>query len=150
MKTTIRHSVRAVLLGSILSCLPYQASGASASELLEKGIYQEETKGDLDVAITIYQQLLGEAKNAQALAAQAQFRLGQCYAKKNRPVDAIAAFERVVRDYPDQKEIVAKAREHLPADLALQPVPWQDGERLQYRFTIGSGLDIGAAEYRAV
>ena len=150
MKTTIRQSVRAVLLGTTLACLPYHASGASASELLEKGIYQEETKGDLDVAITIYQQLLGEAKNAQALAAQAQFRLGQCYAKKNRHADAIAAFERVVRDYPDQKELVAKAREHLPADLALQPVPWQDGERLQYRFTIGAGLDIGTAEYRAI
>jgi hypothetical protein len=125
-------------------------AGPTASELLEKGIYQEETKGDLDVAITIYQQLLGEAKNAQSLAAQAQFRLGQCYLKKNRPADATVAFERLVRDYPGEKDLVAKAREHLPADLALQPVPWVDGERLQLDLTLASGLDVGSMEYRAL
>jgi hypothetical protein len=150
MKTPIRQSIRAFLLGSSIVCLSCPAPAASASELLEKGIFQEETVGDLDVAITIYQQLLGDAKNAQALAAQAQFRLGQCYLKKNRPVDAATAFERVIRDYPEQKELVANARGHLPADVALQPVPWTDGERLQYNLTVGSGLDIGTAEYRAV
>jgi hypothetical protein len=149
MKTNIRHTIRAVLLGTSLACLPYSAAGASASELLEKGIYQEETKGDLDSAITIYQQLLGDSKNAQALAAQAQFRLAQCYQKKNRHSDAVAAFERLIRDYPDQKDLVAKARANLPAELALQPVPWVDGERLQLTLSLASGLDIGTVEYRA-
>jgi hypothetical protein len=150
MKTNIRHTIRAVLLGTSLACLPYPAAGASASELLEKGIYQEETKGDLDSAITIYQQLLSDSKNAQALAAQAQFRLAQCYQKKNRHSDAVAAFERLIRDYPDQKELVAKARANLPAELALQPVPWVDGERLQLTLFLPSGLDIGTTEYRAI
>ncbi len=133
-----------------VACLPLGSAAATTSELLEKGIYNEETKGDLDAAITIYQQVVGDAKAAQSLAAQAQFRLGQCYLKKNRPADATAAFEKLIRDFPDEKELVARAREHVPGDLVLGPVPWVDGERLHLKLTLGNGIDIGAAEYRAM
>ncbi len=150
MKTNIRQSIRPLLLATALACVPLGASAASASELLEKGIYTEETKGDLDSAIAIYQQIVADAKAAQTLAAQAQYRLGLCYQKKNRTAEATAAFEKLVHDFPGEKDLVAKAREHLPADLALLPVPWVDGERLQLTITVGAGQDIGTTEYRAM
>ena len=121
----------------------------SASELLEQGIYSEETKGDLEAAITIYQQLLAETKSTQSLAAEARFRLGQCFLKKNRTADAVAAFQKLIRDYPSEKELVAKARAYLPADLALGPIPWVDGERMQLIVTLATGIDIGTVVYRA-
>jgi Protein of unknown function (DUF3108)/Tetratricopeptide repeat len=127
-----------------------QAEPGLPSELLEKGIYTEETKGDLDVAITIYQQLINEAKTNQSLAAQAQFRLAQCYLKKNRTADATAAFARLVREYPAETELIAKAREYLPSSLTLEPAPWVDGERMILNLTLASGLDIGTVEYRAI
>ncbi len=125
------------------------AAPASPSELLERGIYNQETKGDLDSAITIYQQLIGEADVNRALAAEAQFRLGQCYLKKNRTADATAAFEKLIHDFPNEKELVAKAREHLPGAFTLGPVPWVDGERLQLNIALLTGADIGTCEYRA-
>src|SRR3954452_18197984 len=77
---------------------PVIAASASPSELLEKGIYSEETKGDLDAAIVLYQQVVAEVKVGQSLAAQAQFRLAQCYQKKNNTGEANAAFEKRIHD----------------------------------------------------
>jgi hypothetical protein len=125
------------------------AAPESPSELLEKGIYNQDTKGDLDSAIAIYQQVVAEASSNRSLAAQAQFRLGQFYLKKNPPADATAAFEKLIRDFPSEKQLIAQAREYLPGKLTLGPVPWVDGERLQLNIGLASGMDIGTVEYRA-
>ncbi len=149
--TTLLRAFRTLIAAITVAIHPQLTSAAasSPSELLEKGIYSEETKGDLDSAIAIYQQLVAEANINQSLAAQAQFRLGQCYLKKNRTAEATAAFEKLIRDYPNEKELVAKAREHLPGKFVLGPVPWVDGERLQLNIMAASGADIGTVEYRA-
>jgi hypothetical protein len=149
MKTNLLSPLHPILLATLLAIQPCSSPAASPSpsELLEKGIYTEETKGDLDEAIAIYQQLVTEAKNSQSLGAQAQFRLAQCYLKKKRVAEANAAFEKLIHDFPAEKELVAKAREHLPSELALDPVPWVDGERLQLNIKMAGGLDLGAAEY---
>ena len=149
MKTKFITSIHALLVAASLALLPGTVHAASPAELLEKGIYTEETKGDLDSAITIYQQLVAEAKTSQTLAAQAQLRLGQCLLKKKRDAEAMAAFEKLIHDFPGEKELVAKAREYLPTDLTLGPVPWVDGERLQLTLTLGTGLEIGTMEMRA-
>ena len=93
MKTTLVTCISVLIVAATaaIHSTAAPAAPASPSELLEKGIYNEETKGDLDSAIAIYQQLVAEANVNQSLAAQAQFRLGQCYLKKNRTAEAIAA-----------------------------------------------------------
>jgi Protein of unknown function (DUF3108)/Tetratricopeptide repeat len=150
MKTSLLTSSRILILAASIALAPSAVRAASPpSELLEKGIYTEETKGDVDGAIAIYQQLVTEAKANQSLAAQAQYRLGLCLVKKKRDTEAAAAFEKLVRDYPGEKDLVAKAREHLPADLVLGPVTWIDGERLGMILTLASGAEIGAMETRA-
>jgi hypothetical protein len=148
MKRTCLH---AILAASLLALqIPAGAAAPpSPAELLEKGIYSEETKGDVDAAISIYEQLVAQAKANQSLAAEAQLRLGQCYLKKNRQTDAAAAFEKVIHDFPGEKEIVAKARGFLPGELAIGPVTWAEGERLNYTLTLAGGAEIGAMETRA-
>jgi hypothetical protein len=121
----------------------------SPSELLEKGIYNQDTKGDFDSAIAIYQQVVAEANSNQSLAAQAQFRLGQCYLKKNRPADATAAFEKLIHDFPNERALIAQAREYLPGNLTFGPIPWVNGERMQLNISVASGADVGTVEYRA-
>jgi len=123
------------------------ARAESPSELLEKGIYTEETAGDLDGAIAIYEKVVAEAKAGQALAAQAQFRLGQCLLKKDRKAEATAAFEKLIRDYPGEKELLAKARKFVPEGLPMGPVPWADGEVLQIDMRLTTGMDIGTVYY---
>jgi hypothetical protein len=151
MKPKYLAVLSSAMLGAMLVLQPTVArcESPSPSQLLEKGIYAEETKGDIEGAITIYQQLVTEGKANQTLAAKAQLRLGQCLLKKNRKSEAMAAFENLIRDFPDEKESIAKAREYLPGELALGPVPWVDGERLQMALALETGLDIGTVELRA-
>jgi hypothetical protein len=151
MKTTLVTCISVLIVAATVAIhsTAAPAAPASPSELIEKGIYNEETKGDLDSAIAIYQQLVAEANVNQSLAAQAQFRLGQCYLKKNRSAEAMAAFEKLISDFPNEKELVAKAREYLPGKFVLGPVPWVDGERLQINMTLPTGGDMGTVEYRA-
>ena len=84
-----------------------------ASELLEKGFYAEETEGDLDAAIGIYERIVEDDDANRAHIAKAQFRLGVCYVKKGMDADAAAAFRKVVERYADQPALVAQARVRL-------------------------------------
>src|ERR1700693_905452 len=147
--TTALRTVFGIFVIAVTAAIYAQTAPTSPSELLEKGIYNQDTKGDLDSAIAIYQQVVAEASSNLSLAAQAQFRLGQCYLKKNRPADATAAFEKLIHDFPNEKQLIAQAREYLPGALTLGPIPWVDGERMQLNISVASGADIGTGEYRA-
>jgi hypothetical protein len=120
------------------------AWAASASELLEQGIYAEETKGDLDAALQLYKQAVSEAKATRAVASQAQFRLGVCYYKKKESAAAMAAFEQLVRDFPEQKELVAQAGDYLFRALPLLAAPWEDGEELRFDLKPPGGPKCGS------
>ncbi len=67
------------MLGVVILQLGSAAVAAEPlSVLLEKGIYAEETLGDLDQAIRIYGQISAKSKAERPIAAQAQFRQGRC------------------------------------------------------------------------
>ena len=83
------------------------------SDLLEQAIFKEETVGDLDAAIKIYEQIVAEAKANRSYAAQAQYRLGMCYLKQGRKDHSAAAFRKLIEQFPKQRELVAQARGRL-------------------------------------
>lgn len=83
------------------------------SELLEQAIFTEETVGDLDAAIEIYEQIIEQAETNRPYVAQARFRLGMCYLKKGNKEEAAEALRRIVADFPKQLEVVAQARARL-------------------------------------
>ena len=139
MKTTYSLSspARGIKITGLLAIaisLAVAAPGraASPSELLEQGIYDEETKGDLDAAANAYRQAVVEARPGWAAAAQAQLRLGVCCYKKKDFASGAAAFDQVIKSYPEQKELVAQANDYLYRVLPLLPAPWVDGEELQF------------------
>jgi hypothetical protein len=144
-----RRARQSLLLLTLSGFIGATQAAPSPSELLEQGIYSEETKGDLDSAMQLYQQVVSEAKTGQALAAQAQYRLGVCLYKKKNFTDATAAFEKLVKDYPEQKELVTRANEYLVGAVALLPAPWVDGEELRLDVILPSGFVIGTARYTA-
>lgn len=123
---------------------------ASVSELLEQGVYSEETKGDIEEAIQYYQQIISQAKTDASLAAQAQYRLGVCYYKQHEYAAATEAFEKLVADYPDQKQLVAKANTYLAGAAILLPAPWTSGEQLRLDIVTQTGFKLGYANYTAV
>jgi hypothetical protein len=129
-------------LGIMLLAQP-AVQADTAAEMLEKGIYNEETVGNLDEAIKIYREVVNVASQTQKLAAKAQFRLGQCLLKQQKKDDAVAAFKTLISKYPDQKELVAKAKQHLPDELRLSKAPWKDGERLTLTMKLPGGQTVG-------
>ena len=115
----------------------------TAAEMLEKAIYNEETVGNLDEAIKIYRQVVSTADETERIAANAQYRLGQCLLKQNKKTEAMQAFQSLVDHYPQQTEFVEKARQHLPGKLELTEAPWQAGERLTLEMRLPGGQPIG-------
>ena len=135
MKILLRTTVLFAFL--FLFCTPDRAE-ESVSVLLEKAIYQEETVGDLDEAILIYQKIAQEADANRSVIAQALYRLGLCYSKKGEHKKASALFEKLIQEYPEQKKPVESAkiqssriRKHpdfLPLNQVVQRTIYDDGE----------------------
>ena len=109
MKNTLVLGVALMLLFSA-----HAARGASAAELLEKGIYTEETKGELKAASQIYEQIVDDPGADRSLVAQAQLRLGLCELKQGHKPQAISALERLTRDFPDKEKLLALVEPHMP------------------------------------
>jgi tetratricopeptide (TPR) repeat protein len=141
-------SVFLPLVVLLLAAMSAAAQGATAGELLEKAIYAEETVGNLDEAIKLYEQVIAESKDAKSAAAKAQYRLGLIYEKQGNADEATAAFRTVIENYPDEKEIVAQARKRMPSEPKLLPAPWVDGEEMHIHMKLASGMDIGTMIYR--
>ena len=105
---------RSILLAGIilLQTLPGKAA-ESLSVLLQKGIFAEETEGNLDAAIQIYEGIVKEADANRSVVAQAQYRLGVCQLKLGKMNDAEAAFHKLTKHFADQIDVATKAREKL-------------------------------------
>ena len=138
----------AAIAGLLILLLASPVSAADAAELLEKGIYTEETVGDLNEAIKVYEQVVTAGNDARKAAAEAQFRIGACYLKQGKTDQATAAFQSVVDNFPTETELVAKAKSRLPSAPELLPVPWGAGDELRMEMKLATGLDAGQAIYR--
>ncbi|MDP2916197.1 MAG: tetratricopeptide repeat protein [Candidatus Aminicenantes bacterium] len=82
--------------------------------LFEKAKFAMETKGDLNEAIKLFSELIQKYPGEREYAAKSQLYIGLCYEKLGN-AEARTAYERLVRDYADQAEIVAQARVRLAA-----------------------------------
>lgn len=142
----------ALAAGCVLA-LTVPAPAEPISTLMEKAVFTEETTGNLDEAIKLYQQIVKQTEADRSVIAQAHYRLGLCLLKKNQKPEAIEAFKKVTTLFGDQKDIAAKASEQLRslqfAPLKLQPAPWVDGEVMQLRMVSAAGGEIGTIIYTA-
>jgi Tol biopolymer transport system component len=77
---------------------------------LRAAIEVEESKGDVKGAIERYKKL-ADGRD-RAVAAQALLRLGQAYQRLG-DAEAKRVFERLVRDFGDQRDVVTQARDRL-------------------------------------
>jgi hypothetical protein len=91
----------------------------TAEAALGAAIHLEEVERNLDAAIAAYKVFLSQYGSNRPLAARAQYRLGLAYEKRG-DAQARQAFERVGRDFPEQKDVVADANFRLAA-LTVRP-----------------------------
>jgi Tol biopolymer transport system component len=129
---------------SLVAAPPQKEPGAAAQ--LQAAINKETVEGDLNAAIKQFGALAAKyAKNDRAVAAAALFHLAECYQKKG-DVESRKIFEQVVREYEDQKEVVAQARMRLAAfsggGAMTTTAVWD--QTLDYDSNIGSERPIVA------
>src|SRR5579862_815158 len=89
----------------MLMTLPLGAQ--TAAELLQKGIYDQETAGDLDGAIAVYRQIVNSGSSPRDVAAQAQYRLAQSLLQKGDLPNGAQEFSNLARNYADYGKLVS-------------------------------------------
>ncbi len=94
--------------------LPLAAHAADdLTSALQKGLFEEEANQNLPAAIKAYESLLAASDEQRKLAATALFRLGECYRKLGKTNDAVAQYQRLLRDFNDQTTLATLSRQNL-------------------------------------
>jgi Tol biopolymer transport system component len=102
----------AVLAFSLACAALSVAQSPSPARLLQEAIHLMETKGDYPAALRVFEQIAkGSDRN---LAARSLLYAGSCYEKLGKS-EAKNAYERLIRDFADQTDLVAVARTRLTA-----------------------------------
>ena len=85
-----------------------------AEVLLQAALDKEVVEGKLEEAIRLYEDIIARFSSNRPIAAKALVQMGGCYEKLGNE-KAREAYERVIREYADQSELVADARVRLAA-----------------------------------
>jgi Tol biopolymer transport system component len=80
--------------------------------LFEKAKFTMETKGDLNAAIKLFEEIIKKYPNERDYAANALLYIGICYEKLGKS-EARNAYSRLLQDYGDQAQPVKEARSRL-------------------------------------
>src|ERR1700722_2381875 len=90
--------IHRLLLAVVLASGLAVPSGAQTpSALLQKGIYTQDTVGDVDAALAVFRQVL-KTPARRRYAAEAQARIVQCLLQKGDSASAAHEFDRLARD----------------------------------------------------
>jgi hypothetical protein len=114
----------------------------SSGTLLQEGLYAEQVDGDLDEAIRIYGKIIADASAQRSHVAQALYRQGMCYLKKQNESQAKMVFVRIVEDYGDQTKIVSKVKPMLEEMGNADPAALMPPETIIYLETGSPGRQI--------
>src|SRR5262245_55027193 len=113
------------VLATALSAPTCVVAADDLSTRLQKGLFEEEANRNLDAAIQAYQSVIAQFDKDRQLAATAVFRLAECYRKLGKTNDAVAQYQRVLRDFADQSPLTQLSEQNLfalgaPPSLAVR------------------------------
>src|SRR5436190_14306386 len=100
--------------------------GAATNELtgvMQKALFEEEGNHNLLAAIEGYQNIITRFDESRSTTATAIFRLGECYRKQGKTNEAVAAYQRVIREFRDQNTLATLSEQNI-GSLAV-PAPSQ-------------------------
>jgi Tol biopolymer transport system component len=101
----------------------------SGNDLFQKGLAKERAEGDLRGAIQLYQRAASLPGVERKLAAEALFRIAECQQALGNS-EARKVYQRIVKDFADQREVAARAGDRLSA---LDPVATRQATELSTR-----------------
>ncbi len=102
----------------------YADTQQSAKELYEAAVFKKDADGDLKGAIEIFSKILVQFPKDRKIASKAQLQIGVCYEKLGQTniKHALAAFQKVINNYPQQSGEVTIAKQKL-MDLQRTAIP---------------------------
>jgi Tol biopolymer transport system component len=104
--------MKRILVGVMAAMLAAAAQNSEAERQLKAAINAELVNGDLKAAIKQYAEIAAKYKNDRAVTAMALVHMAECHQKMGE-AESRQIYERVLREYADQKEPAAKARMRL-------------------------------------
>jgi ankyrin repeat protein len=104
----------------LLAAAVLRAQTNDLTALLQQGLFEEQANRNLDAAIASYQSLAAQFDQHRQLAATAVFRLGECYRAQGRTNEAVAQYQRILRDFSDQQTLATLSRQDL-AGMGYSP-----------------------------
>jgi len=104
--------VAIILAAALLAVSQYSLNAQTPEQLYQKGLTKEEGEGALQDAINLYNQVADNSNASISLQAKALLHIGMCYEKLGMQ-EAVKAYQRLVKNFPAQKNEVAYARERL-------------------------------------
>ncbi|MCX6225272.1 MAG: tetratricopeptide repeat protein, partial [Bacteroidia bacterium] len=143
--------ILAALLAVVLTASGFQDS-PQYKILFEKAKFTMETKGDLNGAITLFNEIIKKYPKEREYAAKSQLNIGLCYEKLGAN-QAQKAYQTVVDTWPDQTEMVALAKTKL---TQLTGVVAESNLRAEQSFKLAGDLykefkyESAVAEYEKV
>ncbi len=122
----------AIQLLLVVCSLTAQQPSAEIDSRLEAAIHTEMVEGDLKRAIDQYRSILTQAGSNRRIAARALFQIAECQEKLAANDAARATYTRLVTEFADQPDIVARVKERLASRTKAQRGPRNlDFERVE-------------------
>lgn len=125
---------------AMMTSAAFSQQKGKAEDLYQEGLMQMEGRGNYKKALDIFGQILKSYPTNRPVSAKAQFQIGACYEKLGKS-EAQKAYERVIKDFSDQREVAAEARARLAA--LLQPaLAMPASSVLTRRITEDANVDV--------
>jgi ankyrin repeat protein len=114
-----------LLVTLALLVLPFAANAATneLTGIMQQALFEEEGNHNLSAAIEGYQNIITRFDESRALTATAVFRLGECYRKQNKTNEAVAQYQRIIRDFGDQTTLVSLSQQNLSGLIGQAGAP---------------------------
>ena len=110
--------INIILIAALSAAGNLSTLAQTPEQLYQKGLMKEEGEGKLEEAINLYSQIADNSDADQSLRAKALLHIGMCYERMGTQ-EAVEAYQRLVTNFPSQKNEVAIARERLSSLLPI-------------------------------
>ncbi len=129
------------LIAILLTCTAAGFAQEHLADTLRNGILEEDGKQNPGAAIQQYQAVMTQFDTARQTAATALFRMAECYRKQAKKQPAIAAYQRLLKDFPDQTKLAAQSRSLLATAYSVAPAESQAAVNLNVQTNVENGRE---------
>lgn len=119
------------------------ALAQTAAERLEQGVQLQSTEKNYTAAIAEYKEVLKAGAKSERLAAEARFRLVECFSELGNDERAKHHLEALRAGFAADNKWVVKAAAMGPKDWNFEGSPWEDEKLHTYEVKLPNGVVLG-------